>query len=58
MKAGVRWCMVLWWCAQQDGGLRLWAGAVLVVYDCLQCCDAMADDYMHICAFVRWCEVA
>ena len=30
-------------CTQQGGGLRLWAGAVLVVYDCMQCCDTMAD---------------
>jgi len=25
---------------------------VLVVYDCMQCCDTMADDYMHIYAHV------
>ena len=30
-------------CTQQGGGLRLWAGAVLVEYDCMQCCDTMAD---------------
>ena len=62
VKAGVRWCMVVyggvWRCTQQRGGLSLWPGAVLVVYDCMQCCDTMADDYMHICACVRWCEVA
>ena len=45
--------MVLWWCAQQDGGLRLWAGAVLVVYDCMQCCDTMADAH----GGVWWCTV-
>ena len=35
------------------GGLRLWAGAVLVVYDCMQCCDTMADAH----GGVWWCTV-
>lgn len=35
-------------CTQQGGGLRLWAGAVLVEYDCMQCCDTMADAHFGV----------
>ena len=52
---GEGWCKEVyggvWRCTQHDGGFRR-AGAVLVVYDCMQCCDTMPDDYIRIYAHV------